>query len=473
MMLKFKSLLVVLVINLSKFSTLHFIMPDGSSFKNLKDKLKELDLPECTFNINNDCSNNVKIDRNMSDNLVEIFNYSLSEASQNKNSMAFLYDNFGMITSNSDISNVVDNLDMNKISNLLKDYKEVECDLTEKVKQNSYNSGAGAFVSAMKMNKENSLNSNDLNNNYNSNNNNKSKDNESNQLKDKILNEIVQTTNDISWDDIVGLEQVKQSINEIVLWPLMRPDIFTGLRNPPRGLLLFGPPGTGKTMIGKCMAAQVNATFFSISASSLTSKWVGEGEKMVRVLFETAREMSPSIIFVDEIDSLLSQRSDNENEGSRRIKTEFLVQFDGVKTINSENNKEKQILIVGATNRPHEIDEAARRRLVKRIYVSLPCEKSRKEMISKLISTFTHSISDYDKLTQLTNNYSGSDIFNLCREVSLEPLREIRDIKTFDSSNVRAITENDFIKAAKQIRKSVSESELEIYERFNKEFGSG
>ena len=123
------------------------------------------------------------------------------------------------------------------------------------------------------------------------------------------------------------------------------------------GLLLFGPPGTGKTLIGKCIASQSGSTFFSISASSLTSKWIGEGEKMVRALFAVARVHQPSVVFIDEIDSLLSQRSESEHEASRRIKTEFLVQLDGATT-----EGEERILVVGATNRPQELDEAARRR---------------------------------------------------------------------------------------------------------------
>ncbi len=142
-----------------------------------------------------------------------------------------------------------------------------------------------------------------------------------------IRNEIMHRVDNITWESIAGLEHAKNSIREIVVWPMLRPDIFTGLRGPPKGLLLFGPPGTGKTMIGKCIASQVKATFFSISASSLTSKWVGEGEKMVRALFAVARCNQPAVIFIDEIDSLLTQRSDNEVEASRRIKTEFLVQF--------------------------------------------------------------------------------------------------------------------------------------------------
>ena len=146
-------------------------------------------------------------------------------------------------------------------------------------------------------------------------------------LIEMIRNEIMHRVDNISWESIAGLEHAKSSIKEIVVWPMLRPDLFKGLRGPPKGLLLFGPPGTGKTLIGKCIASQAKATFFSISASSLTSKWVGEGEKMVRALFAVARCSQPAVIFIDEIDSLLTQRTDGEFEASRRIKTEFLVQF--------------------------------------------------------------------------------------------------------------------------------------------------
>lgn len=174
-----------------------------------------------------------------------------------------------------------------------------------------------------------------------------------------ITNEIMDSNSVVGWDDICGLSHAKKTIKEIVVFPMLRPDIFSGLRAPPKGLLLFGPPGTGKTLIGKCIASQSKSTFFSISSSSLTSKWVGEGEKMVRALFAVARAHQPSVIFIDEIDSLLSQRTDGENEATRRIKTEFLVQFDGCGTSDQD-----RILMVGATNRPHEIDEAARRRYI-------------------------------------------------------------------------------------------------------------
>jgi SpoVK/Ycf46/Vps4 family AAA+-type ATPase len=159
---------------------------------------------------------------------------------------------------------------------------------------------------------------------------------------------------------------------------MLRPDIFKGIRAPPRGVMFFGPPGTGKTLLGKAIAAQSRSTFMSISASTLTSKWVGEGEKMVRTMFAIAAIHQPTVIFIDEIDSLLCARNDNDMESSRRIKTEFLVQLDGANTFAGENAR---ILIIGATNRPDDLDEAVRRRLVKRLYIPLPNIAGRKQFI--------------------------------------------------------------------------------------------
>ena len=147
-----------------------------------------------------------------------------------------------------------------------------------------------------------------------------------------IESEILTKSPNVSWDDIAGLDFAKKTIKEIIIWPLLRPDLFNGIRRPPKGLLLFGPPGTGKTMIAKAIASQSKSQFFNISASSLLSKWIGESEKLVRTLFTLASLNQPSVIFIDEIDSILTSRSENENESSRRIKTEFLVQLDGAGT---------------------------------------------------------------------------------------------------------------------------------------------
>lgn len=286
-----------------------------------------------------------------------------------------------------------------------------------------------------------------------------------------IESEIIYQGAKITWDDIAGLKHAKRTMTEIVVWPMKRPDIFTGLRACPKGLLLFGPPGTGKTMIGKAVATQSGATFFAISASSLTSKWIGEGEKLVRVLFAIASIKAPAVIFIDEIDSLLTQRSEGENEGTRRIKTEFLVQLDGVGT-----DSEAMVLVIGATNRPQELDEAARRRFVKRLYIPLPDANARQELVSNLLKDNKNDLSkeEIQKIVEQTKGYSGSDLRALSTEAAMEPIRDIAlkgNIDTLSASEVRAINYRDFCMAMRQVKPSVATHELEGYLKFNKEFG--
>ncbi|GCB71095.1 fidgetin-like protein 1 [Scyliorhinus torazame] len=287
-----------------------------------------------------------------------------------------------------------------------------------------------------------------------------------------IMSEIMDHGPPVNWDDIAGLEFAKTTIKEIVVWPMLRPDIFTGLRGPPKGILLFGPPGTGKTLIGKCIACQSGATFFSISASSLTSKWVGEGEKMVRAMFAVARCHQPAVIFIDEIDSLLSQRVDGEHDSSRRIKTEFLVQLDGAAT-----SADDRILVVGATNRPQEIDEAARRRLVKRLYIPLPELSARRQIVVKLMSHESCSLNpeELELIIEQSEGFSGADMTQLCREAALGPIRSIQiaDISTITPDQVRSIAFIDFKNAFVNVRPSVSPKDLELYEDWNKTFGCG
>ncbi|KAK5650927.1 hypothetical protein RI129_001956 [Pyrocoelia pectoralis] len=287
-----------------------------------------------------------------------------------------------------------------------------------------------------------------------------------------IRSEIMDNAPVVLWDDIAGLESAKSTIHEAVVWPLLRPDIFTGLRKPPKGILLFGPPGTGKTLIGKCVASQSRSTFFSISASSLTSKWVGDGEKMVRALFSVALCHQPAVIFIDEIDSLLSQRSETEHESTRRLKTEFLVRLDGATTCNDE-----RLLVIGATNRPQELDEAARRRFVKRLYIPLPEYEGRLQIVTNLMSKECHNltVNDMAKIAELADGYSGADMINLCSEASLGPIRsiDIRQMETIEANQVRPVDMGDFSKALSTVRSSVSQNDLTQYVEWNKVYGSG
>ena len=306
-------------------------------------------------------------------------------------------------------------------------------------------------------------------------------------IVDRVVAEILEAPATIAWEDIAGLEHAKAAVQELAVWPLMKPELFRGARAVPRGLLLFGPPGTGKTLIGRAVASQCGATFFSISASSLTSKWIGEGEKMVRALFAVAAACEPAVIFVDEIDSLLSARkSDGEHESSRRMKTEFLVQMDGL------GGDEGRMLLVGATNRPQELDDGARRRLAKQLYIPLPCAAARRAMVTNILradASVAHALSDsdLDVICAKTEGYSGSDMKHLTQEAARAPLRELfsRAAKTGagfgaagspsaipSPSAMRPITLADFKRASKQVRPSVTQADIDFHETWNREHGA-
>ncbi|XP_030754491.1 spastin isoform X2 [Sitophilus oryzae] len=286
-----------------------------------------------------------------------------------------------------------------------------------------------------------------------------------------ILDEIVEGGPQIQWDDIVGQETAKQALQEMVILPSLRPELFTGLRTPARGLLLFGPPGNGKTLLARAVATECQATFFSISAASLTSKYVGDGEKMVRALFAIARELQPSIIFIDEVDSLLSERSNNEHEASRRLKTEFLVEFDGLPS----NPDNERVLVMAATNRPQELDEAALRRFTKRVYVTLPDLETRIKLLKKLLSKQGCSLTSQElkRLATLTEGYSASDLTALAKDAALGPIRELQpeQVKQLDPSAIRSITMKDFLDSLKRIRRSVSPQSLVAYEKWSLQYG--
>ncbi|XP_077296765.1 spastin isoform X8 [Arctopsyche grandis] len=285
-----------------------------------------------------------------------------------------------------------------------------------------------------------------------------------------ILDEIVDGGPKIQWEDIAGQEAAKQALQEMVVLPALRPELFTGLRAPARGLLLFGPPGNGKTLLARCVAAECSATFFSISAATLTSKYVGDGEKMVRALFQIARELQPSIIFIDEVDSLLSERCSGEHEASRRLKTEFLVEFDGL-----PGSGDHRVIVMAATNRPQELDEAALRRFPKRVYVSLPDTETRAALLRRLLERHGAPLatSELLRLSHLTDGYSGSDLTALAKDAALGPIRELNaeQVKCMEPSAVRNITYEDFLDALKRIRRSVSPQSLIAYEKWSLEYG--
>jgi SpoVK/Ycf46/Vps4 family AAA+-type ATPase len=288
-------------------------------------------------------------------------------------------------------------------------------------------------------------------------------------LVEMICNEVLDNATQVSFDDIAGLGFAKKCVEEAVVWPLLRPDLFTGLRGPPKGLLLFGPPGTGKTLIGKAIASLSGSTFFSISSSSLMSKWVGEGEKMVRALFAVAACRQPAVIFIDEIDSLLSMRSENEGDAVRRVKTEFLVQLDGAATCAAD-----RVLVIGATNCPQELDDAARRRLSKKLYIPLPNPDARRQLLDIVLRREKHSLTaaDLDRVVLRSEGMSCHDMKLLCQEAALGPMRDVADIRCVDPSSVRPIQASDMAQAFRQIKASVSQKDLGRFVEWNERYGS-
>lgn len=263
---------------------------------------------------------------------------------------------------------------------------------------------------------------------------------------------------------MAGLEGAKEALKEAVILPIKFPHLFVGKRQPWKGILLYGPPGTGKSYLAKAVATEANSTFFSVSSSDLVSKWMGESERydiycergvcicrctddpfylrLVKQLFNMARENKPSIIFIDEVDALCGPRGEGESEASRRIKTELLVQMDGV------GRDSKGVLILGATNIPWQLDAAIRRRFQRRVHISLPDLPGRMRMFEMSIGTTPCDLKpiDFKTLGQMTEGYSGSDIAIAVQDALMQPVRKIqtathyKEVKTISAQSRKNIT---------------------------------
>ena len=292
----------------------------------------------------------------------------------------------------------------------------------------------------------------------------------------------------VRWDDIAGLADAKRLLEEAVVLPLWMPEYFRGIRRPWKGVLMFGPPGTGKTMLAKAVATECGTTFFNISSSTLASKYRGESERMVRVLFDLARRRAPSTVFIDEIDSLCTSRgAAGEHEASRRVKSEFLVQIDGCSNGGrsegdgeEEEKASKQVMVLAATNFPWDIDEALRRRLEKRIYIPLPDADARAALVNiNVRGVEVAKDVEVDALARRMEGYSGDDITNVCRDAAMNGMRRKivgkrpEEIRAMSKEEVQApITMLDMSEALKRVSPSVSKEDVERHLEWLAEFGS-
>lgn len=274
----------------------------------------------------------------------------------------------------------------------------------------------------------------------------------------------------VKWDEVVGLDTAKKAVKEAIVYPVQRPDLFP--LGWPRGILLFGPPGCGKTLLAAAVATEIDANFYSIDAASIMSKWLGEAEQNVAKLFVSARKSSndgkPAIVFVDELDSLMGTHS-NEVGGEIRVKNQFLKEMDGI----MDKGKALHVYVIGATNKPWDLDWAFIRRFQKRILVPLPDNSTRLNMIKHYMSNLqTDDKVDVHELARLSEGFSGSDIRDVCQSAQLSLIGEFFESgKAMDKeAKPRALTMHDFRHIFDARKPSVSVDMLAMYNRWFEAF---
>ncbi len=281
-------------------------------------------------------------------------------------------------------------------------------------------------------------------------------------LYEEVKDLVVSPTDKIRWNDVVGLAKAKSTLKEAIILPILKPEWFKGTRKPWSGILLFGPPGCGKTLLARSAANEIGAVFLNVDATAIFSKWVGESEKRLRAIFTYARDNSPSVIFLDEVDALVSSRGSTAEIGvEKRIKTQFMMEIDGILS-----HLEKQILVLGATNLPWELDQAIRRRFEKRIYIPPPDKKARQKLFQMFTRDLIIKSIDYSDLADLTPGYTGSDISLICREASMIPIREVLGEDELPSGDIklRDLTHEDLIETISRIEPSIEQKEIQRYE---------
>ncbi|KAI0152294.1 AAA-domain-containing protein [Hypoxylon sp. NC0597] len=259
----------------------------------------------------------------------------------------------------------------------------------------------------------------------------------------------------VGFDDIGGLEDIIEEVKESVIYPLTMPHLYSHaapLLSAPSGVLLYGPPGCGKTMLAKAVAHESGASFINLHISTLTEKWYGDSNKLVRAVFSLARKLQPAIIFIDEIDAVLGTRRSGEHEASGMVKAEFMTLWDGLTSANTQGLPAR-IVVLGATNRIHDIDEAILRRMPKKFPVSLPDKNQRLRILQLILKdTKTDPSFNIEYIARVTAGMSGSDIKEACRDAAMAPVREyIREhrasgssMSAIDPSKVRGIRTEDF-----------------------------
>lgn len=269
----------------------------------------------------------------------------------------------------------------------------------------------------------------------------------------------------VKFTEIVGLDDVKEALKEAIIYPSKRPDLFP--LGWPRGILLYGPPGCGKTMIAAAVANEIDSYFIHVDAASIMSKWLGEAEKNVAKIFKTAREYSkkdqkPAIIFIDEIDALLGVYN-TEVGGEVRVRNQFLKEMDGI----ADKSENEMVYVIGATNKPWRLDEPFLRRFQKRIYIKLPDEQQRIDLFKHYTSKVKLENVDLNELAKLTEGYTASDIRDIVQGAHMKVVKEMFEKNL---NEPRAITIEDFKDVIKSRKPSVNQEMIKAYELWTEKF---
>src|SRR5437667_3554060 len=282
------------------------------------------------------------------------------------------------------------------------------------------------------------------------------------EVEPSAMREVLVEVPHITWNDVGGLEDVKLKLKEAVEMPLKDPDAFKrmGIR-PPRGILLYGPPGTGKTLLAKAVATESEANFISIKGPEVMSKWVGESEKAVRMIFKKAKQVAPCVVFLDEIDAIAHRRGFDADSGvSERVVNQLLTSLDGLESLEG-------VCVVGATNRPDRLDPAMLRtgRFDRILLVPTPNKDARLAILKVHTKTMPPDGVDLEELAVDLDGYSGADIEGSCREAAMIALRETK--------HAQKVATTHFQEARKVVRPSIDADTIKVYREFGKKFRRG